>query len=106
MSAELHVLEAPIEAPATQQDVLDFMDLLKRFSALRGELADAVGVDLDAMLTTEQCSKWLQLEPKALNRKARTGLIPCVPMSDHTFRFHPRTILERGHAIYTPKKKK
>jgi excisionase family DNA binding protein len=55
------------------------------------------GVNLDDMMTPEQCARWLKLKKKTVCEMARDKVIPAVILSGTTIRFHPRTILEEGH---------
>ena len=50
-------------------------------------------INLDDMLTPEQCAAWLHLKPRELDEDARTGRIPCFKISHKKRRFHPRTII-------------
>lgn len=56
-------------------------------------------VDLDALLTVEQCAAWLQMNPRVVGEKARTGDLPCHKIGT-LVRFHPRTILAETRSPY------
>lgn len=50
-------------------------------------------IDLDALLTPEECAKWLKIAERTLLENARLRRIPAVRVNDRLLRFHPRTIL-------------
>ena len=104
---EVRNAQEPIP-PSTAPTALELYELLKRLVdlATTENFKNLLTVPLDATLTTEQCAKWLQLTPREVNDKARKGIIPAIPMSGQSFRFHPRTILEKGHQIYSHKKRR
>jgi hypothetical protein len=73
----------------------------KKILAVNGRSVPHVGVangptfDLDAMLTPEECAKWLRMKPREFDAKVNEGVIPCVRISRKTRRFHPRTVLQK-----------
>ena len=52
--------------------------------------------DLDAILTPEQCAKWLQISVRKLREKANAGQVPFLRLGQKAMRFHPRTVLAKG----------
>lgn len=80
--------------------LLEALQLVRRLASLSrsGEFENLVEVKLDSMLTTEQCAKWMQLSDKEINKKAASRIIPAIPISSVTYRFHPRTIIEAAMA--------
>lgn len=89
---------ASLEPAPISDDVRGVLEMLRRLAALSGEFSHLTSAPLDAMLTNKQCAKWLQLSVREVNAKALDRLIPSVLVSGQTRRFHPRTILEQGHA--------
>ena len=66
-------------------------NLLKRGMAM---IYGGTGIDLDALMTPEECAAWLKIEKRTLIAKnARRNRIPVVKINQRVFRFHPRSIL-------------
>jgi hypothetical protein len=55
-------------------------------------------VDLDALLSPAEASRWLGLSRRVLMANVRRKKIPAIRINDRVFRFHPRTILAGGGA--------
>lgn len=53
-------------------------------------------IDLDAMLTSEECAAWLKMPVSTVQEKSRSGEIPRRQWGHGTIRYWPREILERG----------
>jgi len=53
--------------------------------------------ELDAMLNSEQCAKWLGLSEQRFLKKTRgrKAKIPAFPLNGRVIRFHPRTIIAK-----------
>ena len=54
-------------------------------------------MDLDKLLTLEECAAWLRIERHALSRKSsgRRAAIPAIRNGRSFIRFHPRTVLAK-----------
>lgn len=91
--------------PISMQEILAFIE---RLASLKGEFANLVEAPLDATLTTKQMARWLQLSPKEINAKAKAGLIPGIPTNAARthFRFHPRSVIAHGHALFNKRNRK
>lgn len=76
----------------------EVLRLVERLAALLPSLLPGT-LDLDELMTPEQCAKWLQLDVKTLNQKARRKIVPAMMLSKNTYRYHPRTILAELHKI-------
>lgn len=93
MSERQPIEESTTPAQADENAMTEMLRLVERLSSLlQGEFGKLVTVELDALLTLEQCSKWLQVDPKTLSPLAKRGKIPCIKVGS-SFRFHPRTIM-------------
>ena len=59
----------------------------------RGMKAKPKAVELDAMLTLEECAAWLRISPRTLREQVRVipGLVHAP--NARLWRFHPRTVL-------------
>jgi hypothetical protein len=57
--------------------------------------AEPKAVELDAMLTLEECAAWLRISPRTMRDLVRTtpGLVHAP--NPRLWRFHPRTVLAR-----------
>jgi hypothetical protein len=57
-------------------------------------------MDLDRILTLEECAEWLRMNRRALAKasKGRCAKIPGIWINERVVRFHPRTILAKRAA--------
>lgn len=73
----------------------ELLEIARRLASL--DKTTLLPEGLDSILSLEDASKWLGMEPKHLSLAARKGVIPAQRVGGKrrpTFRFHPRTILE------------
>ena len=61
-------------------------------------------MDLDKIMTLEECAAWLNMAPSTLAAKSKgtDAPIPGIWINARLVRFHPRTILARFAALGKP----
>ena len=54
-------------------------------------------IDINAMLTLQECARWLRIQPRELSARSRgrNARIPAVRLNKRVIRFHPATILAK-----------
>ena len=52
-------------------------------------------IDLDQILTAQQCARWLGLTQYQFDKQSRLGVIPTQRIGQRTRRYHPRTVLAK-----------
>lgn len=50
-------------------------------------------INLDSLLTPQECAAWLGIAERTLINNVRRKKIPVVRINERVLRFHPRTIL-------------
>jgi hypothetical protein len=91
--------------PANIRDVLEILDRLAALS-LKPIGGDQTVPFLDRMLTTEECARWMRMDPITLHRLVKQDVVPAIVANEKEtrFRFHPRTIIEHGTAAFMRRK--
>jgi hypothetical protein len=72
--------------------------VVDQLAALIPSLTPSV-MNLDKVLTPEECAAWLGVEVKTLNGYAARKIVPAMKLSKNTYRYHPRTILKDLHNL-------
>lgn len=74
----------------------EVLAIVERLAALLPSFFPS-GLNLDELMTPEQCAAWMKIEVKTLNSMARRKIIPAILLSKNTLRYHPRSVLVKGH---------